>query len=215
MCFDCFATGPRWIRYDKMGTLWKTRLLTLDLAELLIQPGFASVELLWCSCTLDLPCWRRDAAVPRTHPTFSWRIWWMFAAELWAGGALAGPSLTANKMVMVSLERRAFSAPTSTRKTRMAWLQNAPQMAANQSCCWVQMMFSSDFKWQLDNCKVFLSFFICFLVWFSPYLGWLDWYAGQNNAKYSNKNLQQPLVSGCYYRGSNGWNGYIIYILCT
>ena len=158
MRFDCVATGPRWIRYDKMGTLWKTRLLTLDLAELLIQPGFASVELLWCSCTLDLPCWRRDAAVPRTRPTFSWRIWWMFAAELWAGGALAGPSLTASKMAMVSLERRVFSAPTSTRKTRMDWLQNAPQMAANQSCCWVQMMFSSDFKWQLQG--VFLIVYL-------------------------------------------------------
>ena len=134
-----FQGGPGVSRTRKA---WLTRSpscrkLIWDWVEPLIQPGFASVELWWCSCTPASLCWRRDAVVPRTPPTFWWRIWWMFAAEPWAGGALAGLWPMVNRTAMVSLEPTASLASASTHGTRpVEWshLLNALLMAANRLC---------------------------------------------------------------------------------
>ena len=115
------------------------RRLIWDWVEPWIPLGLSFVELWWCSCMRASPCWRRDAAVPRTPPTFWWRTWWMCAVEPWAGGALAGLWLMANRMAMASLEPTVSLALAFTQGTRPAeWSHpwNAPLMAASRPC-WV------------------------------------------------------------------------------
>ena len=136
---DKIGSLPDQARKALMTRSPSCRRLIWDWVELWIPLGLSFVELWWCSCMRASPCWRRDAAVPRTPPTFWWRTWWMCAVEHWAGGALAGLWLMANRMAMVSLEPTGSLALAFTQGTRPAeWSHpwNAPLMAASRPC-WV------------------------------------------------------------------------------
>ena len=122
-------------KYQLMIKSQNWRRLIRNLVELLILHGFAFVELSSCSCILDLPCRRQEAAEQRMPPTFWWKLLLAFALEPWVGGVWAGHLLMARRMAMASLERTASSVPTSTLETQaLEWLHlwNAPLMAASR-----------------------------------------------------------------------------------